>query len=106
MLLLKLFLVPSLVAPITLTGLRWGPVTGSWLSGFPGVAGPSLFFIALDQGPVFAAQAACKNLIAALAKVTFGIVCAWIALRCRWYTMAMAGVLAFVLIGSLLGIVQ
>lgn len=106
MLLLKLFLVPSLVALITLAGLRWGPVTASWLSGFPGVSGPSLFFIALDQGPAFAEQAAYVNLIAALAKFTFGVVYAWIALRYRWYTFATTGVLAFVLIGSLLGIVH
>lgn len=101
-LLLKLFLVPCLVALITLAGRRWGPAMAGWLSGFPVVAGPTLFFIALDQGAVFAAQAAHVTLMAVLGNVAFGFTYAWMALRCRWQVCAAAGILAFALVGLVL----
>lgn len=99
MLLLKLFLVPGLVALITLAGRRWGPAVAGWLSGFPVVAGPTLFFIALDQGAAFAAQAAHVTLMAVLGNVAFGVTYAWMATRHRWPLCAAAGVLAFALVG-------
>lgn len=99
MLLLKLFLVPCLVALITLAGRRWGPAMAGWLSGFPVVAGPTLFFIALDQGAVFAAQAAHVTLMAVLGNVAFGFTYAWMALHYRWQVCAATGVLAFALGG-------
>lgn len=102
MLLLKLFLVPALVALITLAGRRWGPAMAGWLSGFPVVAGPTLFFIALDQGAAFAAQAAHVTLMAVLGNVAFGVTYAWMAMRWRWPLCAAAGVLAFALVGWVL----
>lgn len=102
MLLLKLFLVPGLVALITLAGRRWGPAMAGWLSGFPVVAGPTLLFIALDQGAAFAAQAAHVTLMAVLGNVAFGVTYAWAAMRFRWTVCAAAGVLAFVLVSWVL----
>ncbi len=61
-LLLKLFLVPALIALVTLAGRRWGPAVAGWLSAFPVVAGPILGFIALEQGAAFAARAAIGTL--------------------------------------------
>ncbi|MES2839539.1 MAG: hypothetical protein V4794_04615 [Pseudomonadota bacterium] len=106
MLLLKLFLVPGLVALITLAGRRWGPAMAGWLSGFPVVAGPTLLFIALDQGAAFAAQSAHVTLMAVLGNVAFGVTYAWMALRYRWFVCAAAGVLAFVLVGWVLVILH
>jgi len=97
-LLLKLLLVPCLIALITLAGRRWGPAIAGWLSGFPVVAGPTLLFIALDQGPAFASQAAHVTLMAVLGNVAFGVTYAWTALRHQWYVCAAAGVLAFMLV--------
>lgn len=102
MLLLKLLLVPGLVALITLAGRRWGPSLAGWLSGFPVAAGPTLFFVALDQGGAFAAQATHVTLMGVPANVAFGVTYAWMALRHRWPLCAAAGVLAFVLAGGLL----
>lgn len=102
MLLLKLFLVPGLVALITLAGRRWGPAMAGWLSGFPVVAGPTLLFIALDQGAPFAAQAAHVTLMAVLGNVAFGVTYAWMATRWRWPLCAAAGVAAFALLGWVL----
>ena len=39
MLLLKLLLVPTLIALITLAGRRWGPAVAGWLARFPVLGG-------------------------------------------------------------------
>lgn len=83
-LLLKLFLVPALIALVTLAGRRWGPAVAGWLSAFPVVAGPILGFIALEQGAVFAARAAVGTLSAVLAMLAFGLSYAWAATRFAW----------------------
>lgn len=83
-LLLKLFLVPALIVLVTLAGRRWGPAVAGWLSAFPVVAGPILFFIAVEQGAGFAAEAAVGTLSAVLAMLAFGISYAWAATRCAW----------------------
>ncbi|MCC2955979.1 hypothetical protein LK542_10175 [Massilia sp. IC2-477] len=71
--LLKLLLVPSLIALVTLAGRRWGPLVAGWLSAFPIVAGPILLVIALEQGPAFAAAASANTLLAVLAILVFSI---------------------------------
>lgn len=83
-LLLKLLLVPALIALVTLAGRRWGPAVAGWLSAFPVVAGPILLFIAIEQGAAFAAEAAVGTLSAVLAILAFGISYAWAATRCSW----------------------
>lgn len=98
MLLLKLLLVPTLVLLITLAGRRWGPSVAGWVAGFPVVTGPTLLFIALDQGDSFAASAAHASLIAVLANVSFILAYAWTALRSPWYRAAATGVAAFGLV--------
>jgi len=72
-LLLKLLLVPSLIALVTLTGRRWGPLVAGWLSAFPIVAGPILLVIALEQGAAFVAAASASTLLAVLAILVFSI---------------------------------
>ena len=72
-LLLKLFLVPLLIALVTLAGRRWGPGVAGWLSAFPVVAGPILFFIAVEQGADFAANAAVGTLSAVLAMLSASV---------------------------------
>lgn len=83
---LKLLLVPSLIALVTLAGRRWGPSVAGWLSAFPIVSGPILLAIALEQGSDFAAVAAANTLLAVLAVLVFSVAYARIAAR--------AGVLA------------
>lgn len=83
-LILKLLVVPSLIALVTLAGRRWGPAVAGWLSAFPVVAGPILWFIAVEQGAAFAAQAAVGTLSAVLAILAFGLSYAWAATRYPW----------------------
>lgn len=102
MLLLKLLLVPTLIALITLAGRRWGPAVAGWLAGFPVVAGPLLLMIGVEQGPAFAAQAAQASLLAILANLAFSAGYSWAALRWPWWACVACGMLAFAGVGALL----
>lgn len=66
------------------------------------VAGPTLLFIALDQGPVFASQAAHVTLMAVLGNAAFSLAYAWTALRRQWYICATVGMLALGLVSGVL----
>lgn len=77
--LLKLLLVPTLIALVTLAGRRWGPAVAGWMSAFPIVAGPILLVISIEQGAQFAAVAAANTLLAVLAILVFSIAYARVA---------------------------
>jgi len=81
---LKLLLVPSLIGLITMAGWRWGPAIAGWLSAFPVIGGPILFFIAYEQGNQFASIAAAGTLSSVVAIIVFGIAYAWAATRFDW----------------------
>ncbi|MDP3857461.1 MAG: hypothetical protein Q8Q73_06835 [Stagnimonas sp.] len=99
---LKLLLVPALIAGITLAGRRWGPSVAGWLSAFPVVSAPVLFFIALEQGPAFATTATTATLSAVLAILVFGISYCWVSLRYRWPVCLVISLLAYALAVGLL----
>ena len=84
MLLLKLLLVPSFLVLVTLIGKRWGPGVAGCLSGFPFSAGPILFIVALEQGPVFTASAATASLSAVFSTIAFCAAYAHASLRFDW----------------------
>ena len=94
-LILKLVLVPLLIWGLTLASRRWGPTVGGWLSAFPVVSAPILFFLALEQGPTFAAAAALGTLSAVLANMAFGISYAWSATRLSWPLCLVAGFVGY-----------
>lgn len=81
---LKIILVPSIIGGVTLAGRRWGPDVAGWLSAFPVVSAPLLWFIAMEQGAPFAADASAATLSAVLAILVFGVSYAWAALRYSW----------------------
>jgi hypothetical protein len=81
---LKLLLVPSLLAVISLAGRRWGPGVAGWLAGFPSLTGPILFFLALERGPAFTAQAAVLCLSCVFPAISFGVAYAWASRRFGW----------------------
>ena len=92
-LILKLLLVPMLIAGITIAGRHWVPAVAGWLSAFPVVSAPILFFLALEHGAAFAATAAVGTLSAVLAILAFGVSYAWAATRYAWHTCV---IIAFV----------
>ncbi|WP_309675268.1 hypothetical protein [Pseudomonas sp.] len=84
MLLLKLLVIPGFLLLISLAGKRWGPSVAGWLSGLPVVVGPILFFLAVEQGPEFAAQSATAALSAMFAMIAFCVTYAQVAQRAKW----------------------
>jgi hypothetical protein len=102
MFLLKLLLVPSLIAVITLAGRRWGPAIAGWLSGFPVVTGPILLLIAIEHGPLFASNAAAWAISAVLANVCFSIGYSWVAVRYPWWICVVSGLISYALAALLL----
>ena len=84
MLMLKLLVIPGFLLLISLAGKRWGPSVAGWLSGLPVVVGPILFFLAIEQGEVFAAQSATAALSAMFAMIAFCVTYAQVAQRANW----------------------
>ena len=91
MLLLKLLLVPGLVAAVTVAVRRWGPAVGGWLAGLPVVAGPVLVFYALEQGTLFAARAANGTLTGLIATAAFVVAYARASARWSWPACVVLG---------------
>jgi len=78
-------------------GRRWGPGVAGWLSAFPVVAGPILFFIAIEKGAHFAQVAATSTLSAILAIVVFGLSYSWVATNHSWVISLIGGFLCYFL---------
>lgn len=102
-LLLKLCLVPALIALVTFAGRRWGPAVAGWLSAFPIVAGPILWFIALEHGADFAAVAAVGTLTGVLAILVYGVSYAWAATKYRWPASLALAYVAYALAAAAVG---
>lgn len=102
LLLLKLLLVPSLVAAVTLAARRWGPVLGGWVSGLPIVGGPVIAFYAVEQGTEFASQAAQGTMAALIAIACFSVAYAWLCLHLKWYEATLIGWIVFAVLTYLL----
>jgi hypothetical protein len=96
LLVLKLLLVPALVASASLSVRRWGPRIGGLLTAFPIVTGPALLFFAIEQGAAFAAEAARGALAALVAVAAAGVAYAWAATRAPWGPSLLASWGAFV----------
>jgi hypothetical protein len=102
MLLLKLILVPGLIAVVTLATRRWGPRVGGLLMSMPVVAGPTLAFYAVEQGNTFAAEATKATLIGLVAVGAFCVSYARSAARWNWPLSLASGWLTFGAVTALL----
>jgi hypothetical protein len=91
LLVLKVFLVPVLIAFVTYGTRRWGPRVGGWLSGLPTVAGPTLCFYAWEQGNRFAARASHATLVGLVAVPFFCLAYVYSARRANWALSLLAG---------------
>ena len=73
LLLLKLTLTPVLVGGASIAARRWGPAVAGWIVALPLTSGPVLFFVALDHGPAFAAEAAVGTTLGLAAIVAYSL---------------------------------
>jgi hypothetical protein len=91
----KLALVPLLIAGITIAGARLGPRIAGVLTGLPVVAGPIVLFLALEQGPDFAARSARATLAGEASLGVFCVLYAYACLRAPWWATVAIGWLGF-----------
>jgi hypothetical protein len=73
----KMTVAPALVAGATLFGRRYGDTAAGLLAGLPIVAGPILWFYALEQGPGYAAAAAVATLLGLVSLSLFALAYSW-----------------------------
>jgi uncharacterized membrane protein (GlpM family) len=104
-LILKLLVIPLFLLLISLAGKRWGPSVAGWLSGLPVVVGPILFFLAIEQGELFATQSATAALSAMFAMIAFCVTYAQVAQRSGWPLALLASLAVWTLAASLLSLV-
>ncbi|HYR88815.1 MAG TPA: hypothetical protein VE422_32360 [Terriglobia bacterium] len=105
LLLLKLCLVPILVATVTIAAGRWGPVIGGWLTALPIIAGPTLCFYAIEQGTEFAARATQATLVGLVAVVAHSVTYAHMCRRWSWPASLIVSWIAFAAVTALLYVI-
>ncbi len=94
---IKLVITPLVVLFASLAARRWGDAVGGWLVGLPLTSGPVSVFLAIEQGPSFAAQAADGSIAGVLSQAAF----------CLGYAaMARQGVMAALVAGTLVYVVS
>lgn len=105
-LLLKLFLAPSLVVASTLAGRRWGAKLAGILVGQPVVAGPILFITYLQHGAGFTSAAAGSSLLGLVSLAAFAVVFSYAALRFSWLATLATSWAAVLVLDAALSIVH
>ena len=89
--LFKLILSPLLIGAVSLVGRRWGPAVSGWLIGLPLTSGPVVLFLALDQGPAFAAASAQAIMLGIISVGVFCLTYSWLARGRHWLPAVLAG---------------
>jgi hypothetical protein len=99
MLLLKLMIVPVLVALMSLAARRFGPKIGGLLIGLPWMTGPVIFFLGLERGDAHAAQLACGALLATISISAYALAYGRLGMSFRWPLSLSAGAIAYASVG-------
>ena len=98
---LKLVLTPVLIGAASLAARRWGPAVGGLIVALPLTSGPVAFFLALDYGAAFAADAVVGSLGGLVAIVAFSLAYAGAGTRRGAGAGIGAAALAYLVIGLL-----
>src|SRR5215217_469552 len=101
LLLAKILLMPPLIAGVTLAVRRWGEGLGGLIGGFPWVAGPISFFIALEHGALFAASTITSALLGSVGTILFALVYAIVSPRLSWLPTVLISYAAFFVVALL-----
>lgn len=99
LLVLKLVVTPLLIGGASLAARRWGPAVGGLLVALPLTSGPVALFLALDQGPAFAAAATIGSLAGLLAIIGHAAGYAAVGPRHGAAAAMVAATAAFVVVG-------
>ena len=101
LLLAKILLMPPLIAGVTLAVRKWGEGLGGWIGGFPWVAGPISFFIALEHGPLFAASTITSALLGSVGTMLFALVYSIVSSRLSWLPTVLISYVVFFIVAVL-----
>jgi hypothetical protein len=102
LLVLRLVLVPLLIAAVTLASRRWGHRVGAFVTALPAVAGPTLLFYAIEQGALFAADAARGSLLGLVGVAAFCLAYARASTRLHWSACLLIGWASFAVVTVLM----
>jgi len=94
---LKLILTPTLIGMVSLAGRRWGSFISGWLVGLPLTSGPIILFLALSNGPPFAAKASLGIMSGTLSQALVCLAYGWLCRRLRWPTTLLLSLVVFAL---------
>ena len=92
---LKLLLTPTLIGLVSLAGRRWGSFISGWLVGLPLTSGPIVLFLALANGPAFAAKASLGIMSGTLSQALVCLAYGWLCRRFRWPVTLMLSLAVF-----------
>ncbi|WP_159474445.1 hypothetical protein [Dyadobacter sp. 3J3] len=87
--------MPPLIAGVTLSVRKWGEGFGGWLGGFPWIAGPISFFIAMENGSDFAASTVPSALMGSIGTTFFALIYSIAAPRMHWLPALLLSYLSF-----------
>lgn len=94
-LLIKLLLVPMLLAAVTWANGKLGPRVAGTIAALPIVAGPAALAIALEQGTAFAAEAAAATLSGEFSLGVFCVIYSRSCIALSWPVSLLGGWLGF-----------
>jgi len=98
LLLIKILLMPPLIAGVTLSVRKWGEGFGGWVGGFPWIAGPISFFIAIQHGADFAASTVPSALMGSIGTTFFALIYSIAAPRMHWFPALLLSYVAFFIV--------
>jgi hypothetical protein len=98
----KIVLPVAMIGIVTLVGHRYGPAMAGVLGAVPAKAGPILLFLALEQGPLFAANSAAAALGGAAGGGVFCLAYARVCRRAGWPVAGAAAYGAFLAVWAVM----
>ena len=105
-LLLKLMIVPVLVALMSLAARRFGPMVGGLLIGLPWMTGPIIFFLGQERGDSETVKLAVGAMLATVSISAYALTYGRLGMTSRWPVSLAAGAAAYAGVGwALSGVV-
>lgn len=103
---IKLVSVPIFIWTISIIGRKWGHSIGGLILGLPLTSGPVLFFLALEQGNIFASGAALGTLMGLISLSTSCLVYSILSFRLSWARSLVGCCIAYFAVALLLNSVS
>ena len=96
---IKLLIMPTVVAFVTMVSKKWGNSIGGILAGLPWVAGPIILFIALEQGLDFAVNSIPGVMVGIIGWSFFCVVYVLVGRKKNALISVLSGYVAYALVG-------